>query len=89
MHAYSAGPFKILKKLNDNAYVLDLLIDFGISSTFNVENLVDYKGPDFNSSNTLVDEPFPELFSESPSLLSLLSLTDIHPITIEIPAEDT
>ena len=33
LHARSSDPFQILKKLNYNAYVIDLLQDFGISST--------------------------------------------------------
>jgi len=43
-----------LNKLNDNVYV----IDFGINSTFNIKNLVDYKGLDFVSPT---DVPSPEL----------------------------
>jgi len=43
LHVRSNGPFQILKKLNDNVYVIDLNQDFGISFTFNIEDLVDYK----------------------------------------------
>ena len=48
LHAGSAGAFQILKKLSYNAYVIDLLESLGINSTFNIEDPVDYKGPDFN-----------------------------------------
>ena len=54
-YASSAGPFQILKKLNENAYVIDFSQDFGISSTFNIEDLIDYKGPDFYPNNPLDD----------------------------------
>jgi len=63
LHARSVGPFKILMKLNDNVYVIDLPEDFEINPTFNIEDLVEYKGPNFNHSNSLVDEPAPEPFS--------------------------
>ena len=58
------SPFQILKKLGDNAYGIDLLVSFDINSIFNIENLVDYKGLDFNDSNPLDDKPSHELFSE-------------------------
>ena len=45
LHARSAWPFRILKKINSNAYMVDLPADFGISSIFNVEDLVPYRVP--------------------------------------------
>ena len=59
LQARSAGPFKILKRVGPNAYLLDLPPDYGISSTFNIEDLVAFKGtaviPD-----TPFDDPLPD-----------------------------
>jgi hypothetical protein len=38
------GPFKILEKINDNAYKLELPPEFGVSPTFNISNLRPYFG---------------------------------------------
>ena len=60
LHARSAGPFKVLQRVGPNAYVLDLPHDFGISSTFNIEDLVAYHKP-----LPIPDDPF-ELPLNSP-----------------------
>jgi hypothetical protein len=38
------GPFKVLEKINQNAYKLDLPADFGVSPTFNIVDLKPYLG---------------------------------------------
>jgi hypothetical protein len=40
----AAGPFKVLEKINDNAYKLELPPEFGISPTFNISDLKPYLG---------------------------------------------
>jgi hypothetical protein len=38
------GPFKVLEKINENAYKLDLSVDFGVSPTCNSTDLKPYLG---------------------------------------------
>jgi hypothetical protein len=40
----AAGPFKILAKINDNAYKLELPPVFGVSTSFNISDLRPYLG---------------------------------------------
>ena len=56
MQACSARPFKVLKRMGPNAYVIDLPHDYGIISSFNIEDLVAYKSPTI-IPNTPFDEP--------------------------------
>ena len=42
------GTFKVLEKINDNTYKLELPADFGVSPTFNIANLKPYLGEDEN-----------------------------------------
>ena len=38
------GPFLILQKINDNAWVVDLRVNYNISKTFNIQDLLEYHG---------------------------------------------
>ena len=38
------GPFKMLEKINGNAYKLELSADFGVSPSFNIADLKPYLG---------------------------------------------
>src|SRR6185295_17872188 len=38
------GPFKIIEKINDNAYKLELPPELGVSPTFNISDLKPYLG---------------------------------------------
>ena len=62
LHARGAGPFKILKKIGPNAYVLELPPEMSISTTFNVSDLAEYKntGEPFGSETFIESEPIPK-----------------------------
>ena len=45
LHPRAAGPFTVRKVVNPNAYNVAIPSDWGISSTFNIGDLVAYQGP--------------------------------------------
>ena len=50
------GPFKVLKKVGDNAYVLELPAEYGVSPVFNVSDLSPFYGFEEDSGSN----PFQE-----------------------------
>ena len=77
----SYGPFKILSKINDNAYIVDIPNDWGISNSFNILDLVEFHEND-DIPNEMFSSPSP-LESEdlsnsllSPNLVSNVGLID-------------
>ncbi|KAG2717126.1 hypothetical protein I3760_03G158500 [Carya illinoinensis] len=75
LQARSAGPSKILKQVGPNAYFIDLPSHFGCHSTFNVEDLVAYKGH-FTPTNDPLLPPSVDF-----DLESLITPTPIPSIT--------
>ena len=60
LHVRRVGPFKILKKVGPHAYVIDLSLEYWISSTFNVSDLIKFKEPAMKPN-----DPFEPTFFES------------------------
>jgi hypothetical protein len=54
----ATGSFKVLEKINDNAYKLELPPEFGVSPTFNILDLKPYLGEEdeHKSSTTPIQE---------------------------------
>ncbi|KAF9678665.1 hypothetical protein SADUNF_Sadunf07G0058700 [Salix dunnii] len=74
LHARRAGPFKIIKKLGSNAYVVGSPAKFNISHVFNIEDITAFKG---ELSTTTVQDiqlamPLPENTSPRDEVAAIL-----------------
>jgi len=47
------GPFQVLERINNNAYRLDLLEEYGVNTTFNISDLIPFAG----EADTEEEEP--------------------------------
>jgi hypothetical protein len=52
--SHAADPFKILAKINDNAYKLELPPEFGVSPSFNISDLPPYLGEEDEMSSRMM-----------------------------------
>ena len=82
LQARSAGPFKVLKRMGPNAYVIDLPHDYGISSSFNIEDLVACNSPTTNP-DTPFDKSLPNPIDAPIPTPSPLNLPYTHKESIE------
>ena len=75
------GPFKVLSKINDNAYLVDIPNDWGISNSLNILDLVEFLENDdipnemFSSPTSLESEDIQNSF-RSPNFVSNVGLID-------------
>jgi hypothetical protein len=74
-----AGPYKVLSKINDNTFTIDLLTDeFGVSNSFNVADLTPYVGEDLAASRSM-------LFKGGEMMRTSLHLFHLHPLMMTKP----
>ena len=78
--ASSVVPFKVLKRIGPNAYVIDLSPNSDISSTFNVEDLVSFKGT-FANTNDHFLEPTHDPTIDHPTTFTLTHTFAYFPCT--------
>jgi hypothetical protein len=73
----AAVPFKVLEKINDNAYRLELPTEFGVSPVFNISDLHPYLGEEDEvpSRTTLIQE-------------GRMMRTSLHMMTLLLPFKD-
>jgi hypothetical protein len=64
------GPFKVVAKINDNAYKLKLPTDFGVSPTFNIADLKPYLGE---------EDELESRMTQMQGRMMMTSLPMIHP----------
>ncbi|KAI9174969.1 hypothetical protein LWI28_025455 [Acer negundo] len=56
LHAHAIGPFRVLKRLGSNAYLLDLPADLTISPMFNVSDLYPYRANHVDQVEQILDD---------------------------------
>ena len=73
----AAGPFKILAKINDNAYKLELPPEFGVSPSFNISDLRPYFGEEHEMPSTMTSMQEEEDDEDINTLATIIPSVDI------------
>ena len=73
------GPFKILEKINDNAYKLELPPEFGVSPTFNISDLKPYLGEE----DVLESRATPIQEGEDDEDITPMDIQEVPPLDIQ------
>ncbi|PKA51272.1 hypothetical protein AXF42_Ash010712 [Apostasia shenzhenica] len=82
------GPFKVLKKIGENTYELDLPLEMGISPIFNVSDLSPYNEPTSYAFPYPVTPDIPLPRSEPPPPILSPSHTFDAPTDSPVPSEE-
>jgi hypothetical protein len=78
----AAGPFKILPKINDNAYKLELPPEFRVSPSFNISDLRPYLGEEDEMPSRTTSMQEGEDDEDINTLATIIPSIEIHgPIT--------
>lgn len=51
------GPFRVIERINDNAYRIELPEEYGVHATFNIADLKLFERADEEEANRLMDQP--------------------------------
>ena len=84
LHPRAAGPFRIRRKINPNAYDIAIPSDWGIPTTFNICDIIPYPGP----LTIPIELGLPSNSSE-PSLFELGENDGPHVPAMEIMTNDS
>jgi hypothetical protein len=80
--SHAADPFKILAKINNNAYKLELPLEFGVSPSFNISDLRPYLGEEDvmpSRTTSMQEEEEDEDINTSATIISSIDI--LGPIT--------
>ena len=75
------GPFKVLERINDNAYKLELPADFGVSPTINITDLKPYMGEENECESRTTQMQEGKDDEDIPSLDTTIPIAQQGPMT--------